>query len=479
MGRGRARGDRAVSRAPLALAALTVAGFTLGACSDPPAATVSSPSVTARPWGSTGSASGSSTATTASTTSAGAQEGHSAQLAVCWSAPAGGAGQVNFTDVTAAAGIDTALTGMMVHAVAAGDVNGDGFVDLFVGTFGDRPIAEYAFRGASGPAPDRLLLGSADGFRVDDQFPEMRGRTAGAAFADLDADGDLDLVISRNPRPKERSDAPSVVLRNDGGRFTQATVLDTTRGGRSVGILDYDGDSRLDLVLTEDRWTGGSSVLMHNDGGLAFSDHTDQAGLPRDIHALGISTADLTGDRLPDLFFSGSNRLFINVGGSNFSEERAPEFAWETYGDEDDVAGVAAGDLNGDGRTDLVLGQHFNSTLDDGRPVPIRVYLNDGATGGRRAAFRDITTAAGIPSLPTKAPHVQLADLDADGRLDIVTTAASAGHPVVLMNQSQPGQAPRFAPLAPVQPPTDPTYWVTAAVIDADHDGRLEVFLAE
>lgn len=400
---------------------------------------------------------------------------------LCWSAPAAGPGEPAVSDVTTAVGIDAALAGMMVHAVAAGDVNGDSYVDLFVGTFADRPQSEYAVRGATGPAPDRLLLGSAAGFRVSPDFPEMRGRTAGAAFADLDGDGDLDLILSRNPRPKPRADAPSVVLRNDGGRFAPASVLDTTRGGRSIGVVDYDGDGLLDVVLTEDRWTGGSSVLFHNDGGLAFSDRTAAAGLPSDIHALGVSTVDLSGDRRPDLFFSGSNRLFVGGQDGRFVEEAAPEFGWTAYGNEDDVAGVAAADLNDDGRVDLVLGQHYNSTLDAGRRVPIRVYLNEGPRAGRAVAFRDVTSASGIPDLPTKAPHVEIVDLNADGRLDILTTAASGspGRPVTLINTAEVGQSPQFTAMQPVEPPGEPTYWVTGATFDSNHDGRLEIFLAE
>lgn len=456
------------------LAAAALAGVALTGCTDSP--TVSSTSIS-RSDASRPATSSSSSASSAAASSSGV----AGTTQVCWSAPASGQGPVAFTDVTADAGIGRALTGMMVHAVAVGDVNGDGFADLFVGSFGDRPAAEYALRGASGPAPDRLLLGSANGFRVDEQFPQMRGRTAGAAFADLDGDGDLDLVISRNPRPMERSDAPSVVLRNDSGKFTQAAVLDSSRGGRSVGVLDYDGDGLLDLVLTEDRWTGGSSVLFHNDGNVTFSDRTAGAGLPLDVHALGVSAVDLTGDRLPDLFFSGSNRLFLNAGGGRFTEERAPEFEWSAYGNEDDVAGVSAADLNDDGRVDLVLGQHYNSTLDAGKRVPIRVYLNEGTRPGRALAFNDVTTEAGIPDLPTKAPHVEIVDLNADGRLDLLTTAASgtSGQPVTLINDSARGQAPHFTPLHPVSPPGEPTYWVTAATLDADHDGRLEVFLAE
>jgi hypothetical protein len=396
---------------------------------------------------------------------------------VCWSATGAGSEQTGFQNLTGRLGVEAALVGMRVHALAAGDVNDDGWVDLFVGSFADRPVADYAVRGADGPAPDRLLLGSPDGFRVDERFPGVRARTAGAAFADLDRDGDLDLVVSRNPRATDRGNAPSVVLRNDRGTFTEAFVLDAKRGGRSVGVLDADADGLLDLVLVEDKWTGASSVLYRNEGGLRFTDSTTAAGLPRDVHGLGVSTVDLDGDRRPDLFFGGSNRLFLNEGG-RFHEEPGDVFGWQTYGNEDDVAGVAVGDFDRDGRPDLVLGQHYNSTLDFGRIVPVRVYLNLGPGEGRRVRFRDLTDAAGVPGLPTKSPHVEVVDLDADGRPDILTTAPTADDtaPVVLRNTTAKAGEPRFEAITG---PGSKRYWVTGATVDTDHDGVVDVVLAE
>lgn len=387
----------------------------------------------------------------------------------------GDVGALRFDDATDAWGATAPLTGMRGHAVAAADVNADGWTDVFVGTFADRPVAEYRVRGATGPAPDRLLLGGPDGFRVDSTFPGVQARTSGATFGDLDGDGDPDLVIARNVRNIERGRAPTEVLRNDGGRFTSVTSFSAPAGARSVGLVDFDADGRLDLFVTEDRFTGGSSVLWRNRGDFRFEDATQAAGIGRGVVGMGVGTADLDADGDPDLFVGGSNRLFLNQGDGRFAESRAAPPRWVTYGDEDDPAGVAQGDVNGDGRPDIVVGQHYNSTLDAGRRVPVRLYLNepDGAGGIR---LRDVTDGAGLVGLPTKSPHVDIVDLDSDGRPDILTTAAGAdGRPIVFRNVGGDGDVRFEASSAP----GPAQYWVTAAVLDADHDGRLDVVAVE
>ena len=383
-------------------------------------------------------------------------------------------GPLRLDDATDAWGADTPLTGMRAHAIATGDVNRDGWVDVFVGTFADRPVAEYQHRGAKAAAPDRLLLGGPSGFRVDDMFPGTRGRTSGAAFGDLDGDGDLDLVVARNVRASPVGSEPSVVLRNDDGRFTAATTLRDPAGARSVGLFDYDADGHLDLFVAEDRFAGGSSVLLRGHGDLSFDDVTERSGIGRDVVGMGVGTGDLDDDGRPDLFVGGSNRLFLNEGGGRFAESSAGPGAWKVYGDEDDAAGVAEGDVNGDGRPDIVVGQHYNSTLDDGRKVPVRLYLNE--ADGDGLVLRDVTDAAGLVGLPTKSPHVEIVDVDADGRPDIVTTAAGEdGRPVVFRNTGT-GRAPVFEPTSA---PGPAQYWVTGAVFDADHDGKLDIVSVE
>jgi hypothetical protein len=401
-------------------------------------------------------------------------------VGACFTAPARGeAGAIRLADATDDLGLTEPLVGMHGHAMALGDVDGDGWTDVFVGSFADRPPREYRQRGADGPSPDRLLLGGPGGFRVDDSFPELYGRTSGAAFADLDNDGRLDLVVARNVRSDvDRGTDPSVVLRNTGEGFELAGVLDDERTARSVGILDVDGDGRLDVFLVEDEWGGGSSALFRNAGGFEFEDITDDAGLPSDVHGLGVATSDLTGDGLPELFVSGSNRLFVNVG-AEFEEADDSVFEWETFGPEDSVGGVAVGDVNRDGRPDLVVGHHFNSTVDDDREAPVRLYLNTGANDRGHPRFRDVTEKAGLVALPTKAPHLEIVDIDSDGWPDVLTSASAddGADPAVFRNLGAAnGTVPRFE--AP-DGLGDDQYWVAGGTFDADHDGRVDVLLVE
>lgn len=392
----------------------------------------------------------------------------------CWATEGyGGPEGLRFEDVTETAGLVDPLTGMHPHAAIWTDTNGDDWPDLYVGTFADREAEAYQERGAEGPAPDRLLIGGEDGFSIDPTLPEAFSRSSGGVGADLDNDGDLDLVVSRNTDEPVPGQSPTQILENVDGvlRVVEDSGIPDDLGGRSVGVLDYDQDGLFDLFIAEDRFAGETSVLFRNEGDLTFSDAGSEAGIPDGVHGLGVAVADFDRDGLSDIFVSGSNRLFMSDGPGSFVEAGSSVFEWELYGDEDDVAGATVADVNRDGLLDLVLGQHFNSTLEFGETVSVRLYLNEGD-----GEFRDVTEEAGLAPIPTKAPHVELVDFDNDGWPDLLTSASADGGPALFHHQGLDGGVPLFSSAEGMG---DPQYWVAAPTADYDRDGRVDIFLLE
>ncbi len=391
---------------------------------------------------------------------------------VCWSTPPmNGTDEISFVNATEDYGLVEPLTGMYGHAIAAGDPNGDGWTDLFVGTFADRPVEDYQVRGAEGPSPDKLLLGGPDGFRVDESFPGQLARSSGATFADLDRDGDLDLIVSRNPRgDSEVGSRPTTIFERDRDGWSISTELAHDVGGRSIAAVDFDRDGLPDLAIAGDRFGAGPTRFYRNLGEMKFEDTTATWGIPSDVETLALSTIDLDGDGWLDVVFSGDPRVLMGRGPGEFEIVDAPALEWEIYGEEDDPAGIAVGDLDNDGRPDLVVGQHFNSTLEFGERVPVRIFLNRSEPG--ELELIDVTDEAGSLPLPTKSPHVTIVDLDNDGNQDIATSAASPeATPVVLRNVGFDDGIPVFEASSEVSD----RYWVTGVTADFDGDGRVDV----
>ena len=326
-----------------------------------------------------------------------------------------------FRDVGDETGVTPLLSNSYVHAAAWGDVAGTGWFDLYVGNFQRR-----------GSKPNMLLRNDHGKFRLDDQ-PQLRiaARSSGAVFADFDNKGRPDLFVSNLAQSTSGSyGKPSCLFRNDGGgRFTD---ISATCGaclprfaGRSVTVLDFDGDGRLDILQGESLFydTHKRSRLFRNLGGRSFEDVSDAAGLPPGVPGLGVACGDVNNDGWPDIFLTsiqGDNRLFLNDGHGGFREAPGTRevfnASWDSRSSEDMTAGVCFADVNNDGLLDIVIGQHYTSPWR--RPVAVRLYLNRGIKNGN-AVFEDVTEAAGLHPLPMKAPHVEVQDFDNDGWPDI------------------------------------------------------------
>jgi hypothetical protein len=236
-------------------------------------------------------------------------------------------------------------------------------------------------------------------------------RTYTAALADLDGDGDLDLVVG-NDRPD-----PKVIHLNDGrGRFSPGgTFGDSTWPTRNVTVADFTGDGRPDVVVAnrggpENRST---NYLCVNDGRGRFPECRSLST----ASATTIGAADLDGDGDLDLVIphrdGGQSFLLLNDGSGGFASRRPfgpPVSA---------TRAVALGDLDGDGHVDIVLGSDAGG---------LRVYRNLGA--GRLAPAVD------VGSVKDEAYSIAIADLNGDGLADIVVGNQST-RPVVLVQRGR------------------------------------------
>ncbi len=359
-----------------------------------------------------------------------------------------------FTDVTDAAGL--AGTGYDIGAAVA-DYDNDGHPDLFVA--GVYKNALYHNNG-DGTFTDVTRKAGLDRSN-DPQFGPLWGITA--AWVDVNNDGLLDLFIvnymqwkyTEQPlcsykgvgdycHPKFYKPQPNQLFLNKGdGTFEDVSaawgVRDHPGKGMGVGVADYDGDGRQDLFVTND---AGYNSLFHNLGN-RFEEVAFEAGvaLPEDgnfISGMGLDFRDFNNDGLPDIVYVALNNqtfpLMQNTGKGDFQDVTASSGMRDASMR---MAGYCAAlyDFDNDGWKDLFVTRGHVEAM----PVPgadidqfNTVFRNPGATGRWTA----LTEAAGFDAAPGgRHRGCAFADLDGDGRMDVVSTALGADAEV-WMNRS-------------------------------------------
>lgn len=281
------------------------------------------------------------------------------------------------------------------------DADGDSDLDLFLGGVGRQ--SDVLLINVDG----RLVDESARrGVAVDDAVLSPRGldpnssgivglTTLGAAAADWDGDGDLDLFVARwSP------------VRIDPTRMGDADEKTT------LCDLDYQRDFNPNMV-----W----SALLENDGSGGFADVTEEAGLDLvGVSALTPIWTDLDEDGRPELVITGdycSSRVYRNEQGEGFEEVTAEMGA----GTDENAMGSVVEDLDGDGRLDWFVSSIFAATDGPGCRSDLPQV---GCTGNRwyKAAddgtFTDATDALGVRNSDWAWGAVG-EDLDNDGARDL------------------------------------------------------------
>ena len=181
----------------------------------------------------------------------------------------------------------------LTASIVFADVDGDGDPDLVLAN-------------RDGQANQILFNDGALGFDEVREFGTGSDETRGVALADFNADGVLDIVAVNIGEPN------AVYLGTGGGRFDAGTTFGADERSYSVAVADLDGDGDEDLVVGN---VGERNAVYFNDG--TGRGWTELLVGEEAEATYGVAAADVDGDGLPELGFANSealNRLFMNVG---------------------------------------------------------------------------------------------------------------------------------------------------------------------
>jgi len=238
--------------------------------------------------------------------------------------------------------------------------------------------------------------------------------------ADIDADGDLDLVVASMSFVFPNNDRIGMVyvLENDGKcGFTTRILLENTERVVDARPADLNGDGRMDLVLAQFGYDQGMVSWLEQTAPWTFERRVllDLSG------SINVGVADFNGDKKPDVVALISQQweevyYFENQGGGQFTPKRIWGSTNEDYGS----SGLAVADLNRDGRPDVVHtnGDGFGPAATPGpRPWHGVQWLENVGNG----LFRSHR----IASLPGAYSPVPV-DIDGDGATDLIVSTAYA-----------------------------------------------------
>ena len=279
-----------------------------------------------------------------------------------------GAHHIHFTDVTEASGIEATGYGM---GVAVGDIDNDGWPDLYLTNYGS----------------NQLLRNRGDGAFEDitqkAQVDEPRWSVS-ASFLDFDRDGWLDLFV---------------------GNYVYFSLDNLEPCYAPAGRQDYCSPLTFRPIPCR---------LFRNQGDGTFEDVSGRAGISKeDAGALGVVSADFNGDGWPDIYVGNDgrpNQLWFNQKNGTFVNDG---FLAGTAVNMDGAAeasmGVDAGDFDNDGDQDLFMTHLLEETN--------TLYVNDGS-----GWFQDRSVATGIavPSQGRTAFGASWIDYNNDGWLDLL-----------------------------------------------------------
>ncbi|WP_431215344.1 IPT/TIG domain-containing protein [Puia sp. P3] len=290
-------------------------------------------------------------------------------------------------------------------------------------------------------------------------------------MGDLDGDGKPELMVTLS------TDAFVYVYENTstpGNISFNATPVPIPASANIVYITlaDFNGDGRTDIATLDHIGNSNINVLANNStpGGFSFG-AIQSLTLVSGSYPGALAAADLDGDGMPELAYTDENNDQIDIF-QNASTRGSATITLnpittpqpmitgdpDEWGDPANPIGLAAGDLDGDGKTDLVASNFFAFTLG--------IFRNTSTPGNISFSTESKTTPT-----PMYPAQIALSDLDGDGLPDLSLVTQGAGSPIsdsvsIYRNTSTSGHA-SFAPAAGYLANSQ-AYWVAPADMDGD-----------
>ena len=362
-----------------------------------------------------------------------------------------GGRRLRFTDVTAKSGIAPAAYGF---GIATGDIDNDGWVDLYVARLGSNTLLR---NNGDGTFTDITQASGTDDARW----------SVPVSFTDFDRDGWLDLYVGnylefseKNHKicrtatgsqdycgPNAYPGVPDRLLRNLGPgkdgkvRFDDVSASAGMLGqpSKSLGVVaaDLNGDGATDFYVANDLTPNQMWIQQRGDGPVRFSDEALLAGsavnaLGKAEASMGVDAGDFDGDGDDDLFMTHlvreTNTLFLNDGSGMFEDATietglgVPSWGYTSWG-------TAWFDFDNDGWLELMIANGAVKIVEElanaGDPYPFhetnQLFHNLGPQEGGKVTFEEVTARAGKTFERSEVSRtIAVGDLDNDGDTDVL-----------------------------------------------------------